>query len=69
MPESPPVVSFGEFVIVEGRSGVVVPTQPPEAERLAVWFGETEDDNPVVCLVLPERIYRWDGRQGPTYYH
>jgi len=61
-------LSLGEFVLVEGRSGVLVPS-PPSEERLAVWFGQAVGDDPVVELVTPDRLYRWDGNQGPTYYH
>ena len=36
---------------------------------LAVWFGQTVGEDPVVELVLPDRVYRWDGYHGPVYYH
>ena len=69
--EPPPaVLALGEFVMVDGRSGVLVPS-PPSGEEgfLAVWFGDTAGEDPVVNLVPPDRVYRWDRHQGPTYYH
>jgi hypothetical protein len=66
---SRPVLSLGEVVIVEGRSGVLVPTPASKELLLSVWFGETVGEDPVVELVLPDRVYRWDGDQGPVYYH
>ena len=56
--------------MVDGRSGVLVPS-PPSGEEgfLAVWFGDTAGEDPVVNLVPPDRVYRWDRHQGPTYYH
>jgi hypothetical protein len=63
-----PVLSLGEFVVVEGRSGVLVPS-PPSEERFAVWFGATVGDEPAVELVDADRVFRWDGHQGPVYYH
>ena len=63
-------VTLGEFVVVsDGRSGVLVAPRPKVGE-LAIWFGDTLGDSPVVEIFEPEHVWRWDGQtDAPVYYH